>query len=102
MDIDAVENIAVQKVPLSSKVMLDREDYETLTAAAEKFVVQEKKESKLRTLLNRAEKKIEELQSKIVELVDTIRLLRGELKEYRMIPSWTGLTAVNCKARTWR
>ncbi len=57
MDIDAVENIAAQKIPLSSKVMLDREDYETLTSAAEKFVVQEKKESKLRTLLNRAEKK---------------------------------------------
>ncbi len=83
MDIDAVENIAVQKVPLSSKIILNREDYETLTAAAEKFVVQEKKESKLRTLLNRAEKKIEGLQAKINELLDTIRSLRGELNKYR-------------------
>ena len=48
MDINAVENIAVQKIPLSSKVMLDREDYEILTVGAEKFVVQEKKESKQR------------------------------------------------------
>jgi len=83
MDIDAVENIAVQKIPLSSKVMLDREDYETLAAAAEKFVVQEKKESKLRTLLNRAEKKIEELQIKIGELLDTVRSLRGELNKFK-------------------
>lgn len=83
MDIDAVENIAVQKVPLSSKVMLDRADYEALATAAEKFVVQEKKESKFRTLLNRAEKKIEELQSKIGELLDTIRSLRGELNKYK-------------------
>lgn len=52
-------------MPLSSKVMLDRDDYEGLAMAVEKFVVQEKKESKFRTLLNRAEKKIEELQSKI-------------------------------------
>lgn len=83
MDIDAVENIAVQKIPLSSKVMLDRDDYEALATAAEKFVVQEKKESKFRTLLNRAEKKIEELQSKICELLDTIRSLRGELNKYK-------------------
>lgn len=83
MDIDAVENIAVQKIPLSSKVMLDREDYETLTTAAEKFVVQEKKESKFRTLLNRAEKKIEELQAKIGQLLDTFRSLRSELNKYR-------------------
>ncbi|NCB25336.1 MAG: recombinase [Bacteroidia bacterium] len=83
MDIDAVENIAVQKVPLSSKVILDREDYETLTTAAEKFVVQVKKESKLRTLLSRAEKKIEELQAKVGELLDTIRSLRGELNKYK-------------------
>ncbi len=83
MDIDAVENIAAQKIPLSSKVMLDREDYETLTAATEKYVVQEKKESKLRTLLNRAEKKIEELQTKIGDLLDTIHSLRGELNKYK-------------------
>ncbi|MPM21310.1 hypothetical protein SDC9_67754 [bioreactor metagenome] len=83
MDINAVENIAIQKVPLSSKVMLDRDDYEALATAAEKLVVQEKKESKFRTLLNRAEKKIEELQSKIGELLDTIRSLRGELNKYK-------------------
>jgi len=83
MDIDAVENVAVQKVPLSSKVILNRDDYEALATAAEKFVVQEKKESKFRTLLNRAEKKIEELQAKIGELLDTIRSLRGELNKYK-------------------
>ncbi|MGI5971723.1 MAG: hypothetical protein ACOX7P_08380, partial [Oscillospiraceae bacterium] len=83
MDIYAVENIAVQKVPLSSKVLLDREDYETLATTAEKFVVQEKKESKLRTLLNRAEKKIDELQTKVGELLETIRSLRGELSKYK-------------------
>lgn len=36
---------SVQKVPLSSKVMLDRDDYEALAAAAEKFVVQEKRKA---------------------------------------------------------
>ena len=29
-----MDNIAVQKVPLSSKVMMDREDYEALATAA--------------------------------------------------------------------
>lgn len=70
-------------MPLSSKVMLDRDDYETLATAAEEFVVQEKKECKLRTLLNRAEKRIEELQAKIGELLDTVCSLRGELEKYK-------------------
>ena len=35
------------------------------------------------TLLNRAGKKIEELQAKVSELLDTVRSLRGELQKYK-------------------
>ena len=43
MDIQAVENISFQRVPLSSKVMVEREDFDALTLAAKKYVAQEKR-----------------------------------------------------------
>lgn len=42
--IESVEKIEPKSVPLSSKVMLDRSEYENLATAAKKYVTQEKKE----------------------------------------------------------
>ena len=48
--VQKVEQIEPHAVPFSSKVMLDRSEYENLAAAAKKFYVQERKESKLQRL----------------------------------------------------
>ena len=43
VSIEAVEQIEVKPLPLSSKVLVEREDYQNLVAAAQKYVVQENK-----------------------------------------------------------
>ena len=55
-----VEKIEAKSVPLSSKVMLERSEYESLVTAAKKYVAQEKKERHLQKLLDAANKLISE------------------------------------------
>lgn len=84
-DVQAVEQIDVKNVPLTSKVILERGDYQTLMVAAQKYVVQEKKEGKLARLLKAAEKMIAELKAKIVELtreLDGYRSVRGQFQGF--------------------
>lgn len=76
--VQSVEQIEANPVPLSSKVMLERSEYETLVAAAKKYITQEKKESKLQKALDVANKLISELKTKIA-------LLTKELSEYKSI-----------------
>lgn len=82
LDIAAVEQIEAKNVPLSSKVMIDREDYQTLMTAAQKYVVQEKKTGRLERLLKAAEKTIADLKAKLAEVMrerDELRSVRGFL-----------------------
>lgn len=82
LDIAAVEQIEAKDVPLSSKVMIDREDYQTLMTAAQKYVVQEKKSGRLERLLKAAEKTIADLKAKLAEVMrerDELRSVRGFL-----------------------
>lgn len=51
VSIKAVEQIEANPLPLTSKVAVEREDYQTLVTAAQKYVVQEKQEGKLKKLL---------------------------------------------------
>lgn len=51
VSIQAVEQIEAKPLPLSSKVAVDKEDFQNLVTATQKFVVQEKQESKLKKLL---------------------------------------------------
>ena len=74
--VQSVEQIEAKPVPLSSKVMLERSEYETLVAAAKKYIAQEKKESKLQKALDAANKLIAELKAKIASLTK-------ELSEYK-------------------
>lgn len=76
--IQSVEQIEAKPVPLSSKVMLECSEYEMLAAAAKKYITQEKKESKLQTALDAANKLISELKSKIASLT-------RELSEYKSV-----------------
>lgn len=85
VDVQAVEQIEVKSVPFSSKVMLEKQDYKTLVTAAEKYVVQVKKERKLERLLQAAEKTIAGLKAKVAELTETISALTRQLELYRSV-----------------
>lgn len=63
-----MEQIEPHAVPFSSKIMLDRSEYENLAAAVKNFYVQERKESKLQKALDAAMKIISELKTKVASL----------------------------------
>ena len=87
IDIKAIEKIEAKPVPLSSKVMLEREEYATLITAAKKLIVREKKERKLEKLLKVAEQTIYELKNKITELVQELsnyRSVRGQINDGKL------------------
>lgn len=85
VEVQAVEQIDVKNVPLSSTVMLEKEDYQALVTAAQKYVVQVKRETKLEKLLKAAEITIAGLKNKVSELTDTIASLTKQLDQYRSI-----------------
>lgn len=85
LDVKAVEQIDAKNVPLSSKVMLEKEAYKTLVTAAQKYVVQVKRESKLEKALAAAEKAIAGLKERVLELTRTITSLTKQLDQYRSI-----------------
>ena len=76
--VQKVEQIETHAIPFSSKVMLDRSEYENLAAAAKKFYVQERKESKLQKALEAALKMVNELKTKVTALT-------AELAEYKSV-----------------
>ena len=85
VSIKAVEEIEAKPLPLSSKVALEREDYQALVTAAQKFVVQEKQEGKLKKLLKEAKKTIAELKSTIADLKAQLASVTKELSEYKSV-----------------
>lgn len=76
--VQAVDKIEPKPVPLSSKVMLERSEFESLSTAAKKYAAQEKKEHRLQKMLDAANKVIAELKAKVSELT-------AELAEYKSI-----------------
>ena len=76
--VQAVDKIEPKPVPLSSKIMLERSEFESLSVAAKKYAVQEKKEHRLQKMLDAANKAITVLKARISELT-------AELTEYRSI-----------------
>lgn len=64
VDIQAVEQIQAQRVPLTTKVMISKVDYDQLTLTAKKYIAQIKRERKLQRMLEAANKKILQLESK--------------------------------------
>ena len=83
VSIKAVEQIEMKPLPLTSKVAVDKEDFQNLVTAAQKFVVQEKQESKLKKLLKDARKTISDLKAKVESLVAELDSVKGELAQYR-------------------
>lgn len=76
--VQKVEQIETHAIPFSSKVMLDRSEYENLAAAAKKFYIQNRKESKLQKALEAAMKMITKLKAKVAALT-------AELAEYKSV-----------------
>lgn len=76
----STRGLKTDAVPFSSKVMLDRSEYENLAAAVKKLYVQERKESKLQKALDAAMKMISELKAKVASLT-------AELAEYKSVRS---------------
>ena len=83
VSIKAVEQIETKPLPLTSKVAVDKEDFQNLVTAAQKFVVQEKQESRLKRLLKDAKKTISDLKVKVDSLVAELDSVKGELAQYR-------------------
>lgn len=83
VSIKAVEQIETKPLPLTSKVAVDKEDFQNLVTAAQKFVVQEKQESRLKRLLKDAKKTISDLKAKVESLVAELDSVKGELAQYR-------------------
>ena len=80
-----MEQIEAKPLPLTSKVAVEREDYQTLVTAAQKYVVQEKQESKPKKLLKEAKKTIADLKTKIELLVAELATVKEELKQYKSV-----------------
>ena len=85
VSIQAVEQIEAKPVPLTSKVVLERDDYQALTTAAQKYVAQEKQEGKLKKLLNNAKKTIASLKDTIADLKAQLEAAKAELTEYKSV-----------------
>ena len=83
--VSQIEAVKPRNVPLSNQVMLSKQDYETLSTAAEQFVVQTRQENGLRKLLREARGKIQELEGVIREKAAEIAALKRELSEYKSI-----------------
>lgn len=85
LDIEAVEQIEAKPLPLSSKVLVEREDYQNLIAAAQKYVVQEKQEGNLKKLLKEAKKTIVALKKTIADLSEKLATITKELAGYKSV-----------------
>lgn len=85
VSVQAVEQLEAKPLPLTSKVAVEREDYQTLVTAAQKYVVQEKQEGKLKRLLKEAKKTIADLKAKIESLVAELTAVKEELAKYKSV-----------------
>lgn len=81
VDMDAVDKIEAKPKMLSSKVTLERSEYENLVIAAKKYVTFDRKESKLKKLLELANKTIAELKEKIVTLIEEVNKYKSVEKK---------------------
>ena len=80
VNVAAIEKIEAKSVPFSSKVAVEREDFERLSTLAKKYITAEKKESKLQKALDAANRLIARLKAEIAGL-------KQELSEYKSIRS---------------
>ena len=83
VDVAAIEKIEAKSIPFSTKIAVEREDFEHLSTLAKKYVAAEKKESKLQKALDAANKLIAKLKAEIDSLKQEIsdyKSVRGKLR----------------------
>lgn len=85
VSIQAVEQVEAKPLLLTTKVAVEKEDFQNLVTAAQKYVVQEKKEGKLKKLLKEAKKTIADLKAKIESLVTELSVVNEELAQYKSV-----------------
>ncbi len=73
-----LEQIEAKPIPLSSKVAVEKTDFESMKTAVRKYIVQERKESKLQKALDAAKKLITELQAEL-------KAVKDELVQYKSV-----------------
>ena len=78
VEVQKVEQIEARPVPFSSKVILERSEYEVLSAVAKKYCTQEHKAIGFKKALDAANKLIGELKTKVAAL-------NAELQEYKSV-----------------
>ncbi len=77
-NLERIEQIEAKPIPLTSKVAVEKADYDLLKSAAKKLVVQDKNESKLQKALDKAKKMI-------VDLTAELKAVKAELLEYKSV-----------------
>lgn len=85
VSIKVVEQIEAKPLPLSSKVVIEKEDFQNLVIAVQKYVVQEKLEGKLKKLLSETKKTISDLKTKIESLVAELAATKDKLAQYKSV-----------------
>ena len=83
VSVAAIEKIESKPIPFSTKIAVEREDFEHLSTLAKKYVAAEKKESKLQKALDVANKLIAKLKAEIDSLKQEIsdyKSVRGKLR----------------------
>ena len=80
VDVRSIEKIVATSIPFSSKVAVEREDFDRLSTLAKKYVTAEKKESKLQKALDAANKLIVKLKAEIDGL-------KQEISDYKSVRS---------------
>ena len=80
INVAAIEKIEAKSIPFSSKVTVEREDFDRISTLAKKYVAAEKKESKLQKALDAANKMIAKLKAEIDGL-------KQELSAYKSVRS---------------
>ena len=103
LDLEYIEQIEAKPALLSSKVTVEKSDFDALRTAAQKYVMQEKKESKLQKALDKAQKMIADLTAELkavkeeltqhksvrAKLNDTLvqenEQLKSELRQYKSV-----------------
>jgi hypothetical protein len=83
LDLEHLDGIEAKPIPFSTKVSVEKNDFDSMKTAVEKFIVQEKKESKLQKILDAANKRISELLSKIDSLTKELAGYKSILGKLR-------------------